>query len=79
MAQKTNDIKSQILAVLAHPEAEDGLYFRNFYQLHEEDTRSAVKGSEVEILEALNDLLQEGQITADESGPEIVFFGVPKK
>lgn len=79
MSLNLSNIKSQILAVLDHPEAEDGLYFRNFYQLHEEDSRASVKGSEVEILEALKQLIKEGQIETDESGEEVIFFRAGKK
>ena len=74
MTQNLDGIKSQIMTVLDHPEAEDGLYFRNFYQLHEEDSRTPVKGSELEILEALKQLIQEGQVDTDESGEEVIFF-----
>lgn len=74
MTENLNDIKTQILTVLEHPEAEDGLYFRNFYQLHEEDARTPVKGSEIEILEALKQLIKEGKVGTDESGEEVVFF-----
>lgn len=74
MSTNLEEIKTQILAVLDHPEAEDGLYFRNFYQLHEEDSRALVKGSEIDILEALKQLIKEGQIHTDETGEEVVFF-----
>ena len=46
-------IKAQILQALAHPEAEEGLYFRNFVHLHEEDEREAVEGDE-EVIQRLN-------------------------
>lgn len=70
----TDAIKQHILAALKHPEAEDGLYFRNFYFLHEEDEREAVPGSEYQILNALRELISEGQVVTDESGEEVVFF-----
>ena len=67
-------IKQNILRSLAHPEAEDGLYFRNFICLHEEDERPSVSGTQVEILDALQELLRDGQVDMDESGPEVIFF-----
>jgi hypothetical protein len=71
---KDNDrIKGEILAALDHPEAEDGLYFRNFYHLHEEDEREPVKGSQEQILEALRELIDEGQVATDETGDEVIF------
>ncbi len=49
-------VKAQILDVLAHPEADEGLYFRNFTQLHEVDERPKVNAEEAEILDALQEL-----------------------
>lgn len=66
-------VKQQILLALKHPEAEEGLYFRNFSDLHEEDERPAVKAEQVLILDALKQLIDEGQVIADESGKEVVF------
>lgn len=73
MAKNKDNVKSQILEALGHPEAEEGLYFRNFWNLHEEDERPKVEGDEVEILDALRELLDEGKILMDESGKEVVF------
>jgi hypothetical protein len=70
-------VKKQILQALAHQEAEEGLYFRNFANLHEEDERDPVEGDEVTILDALKELLHEGKVVADESGDEVV-FALPK-
>lgn len=67
-------IKQQIIDALKHPEAEEGLYFRNFYHLHEADERKPVQGSEVEILDALKDLLVDGAVYQDDSGEELIFF-----
>ena len=66
-------IKSQIIAALSHPEAGDGLYLRNFANLHEEDERDAVMGDEASILKALTELIAEGKVTIDESQGEAVF------
>ena len=66
-------VKDMILVALEHVEAQDGLYFRNFRNLHEEDERPAVEADEIEILDALKELMEEGRVLMDESGPEIVF------
>ena len=66
-------VKEQVLAALKHPEAEEGLYFRNFALLHEEDERPKVIADEVEILDALHALIEEGKVQLDDSGKEVVF------
>lgn len=66
-------VKDQILIVLQHPEADEGLFFRNFAELHEEDERPAVEASEVAILDALRELIEEGKVRIDETGEEVVF------
>ncbi len=67
-------IRAQILAALAHPEAQDGLYFRNLYHLHEEDLRDPVEGTQEEILEELRALIVDKKVRIDESGEEVIFF-----
>jgi hypothetical protein len=67
-------VKAQILAALRHPEAEEGLYFRNFSHLHEEDERPMVEADEVAVLDALRELMDEGLVRMDETGPEAVFY-----
>lgn len=75
MAKGTLDkVKVQILKALQHNEADEGLYFRNFTLLHEEDQRPAVVADEVEILDALKELIDEGKVRMDESGEEVVFI-----
>ena len=74
MDQKKDLIKQQILAALTHPEAEEGLYFRNFTVMHEEDERPMVEGDQLEILEALRELIEESRVRVDETGKEVVFF-----
>jgi hypothetical protein len=65
-------IKDTILKALQHPEAEDGLYFNNLIAVHEEEERPCVEGDEVEILEALRELIQTNQIcTSDKDGNTI--------
>lgn len=78
MANDIEITKRDILEALAHPEASDGLYFRNFAVLHEEDERPAVRGSQVEILEALKLLLTEGQIRINDEEVETIFYLAPQ-
>jgi hypothetical protein len=68
-----NSVKVQILAALDHPEAEEGLYFRNFFHLHEEDERPAVEADQVDVLDALKELIAEGRVLMVEEGEEAVF------
>lgn len=74
MKEKKDLIKQQILEALRHPEAEEGLYFRNFTILHEEDERPIVEGNQLEILEALKELIEAEKVRVDESGKDVVFF-----
>lgn len=69
-------LSAQIISALTHAEAQDGLYFRNLFHLHEEDQRDAVEGEEEEILDALRLLIDQGRVRADESGDEVIFFAV---
>ena len=67
------EVKGQILKALTHPEAEEGLYFRNFYHLHEEDERPAVEARQDLILDALKELISEGRVQMDEGEGEAIF------
>ena len=67
-------VKSEIITALRHPEAEEGLYFRNFTLLHEEDERDPVQAGEVEILDALKELIEEGRVVITEGGDEAIFM-----
>ena len=69
----TEEVKSQVLQALKHDEAEDGLFFRNFFHLHEVDEREPVRASETQLLEALKELVTEGKVKIDDSGDELVF------
>lgn len=69
-----SEVKTQILKALAHPEAQDGLYFRNFSHLHEEDERLPVEAGEEEILEALKELMEEGKVNMDDGKGEAIFY-----
>ena len=67
-------IRSQILSALAHPEAEEGLYFENLIAVHEEEERNAVSGSQIEVLDELKKLIDEGRVGVREEGEALVFF-----
>jgi hypothetical protein len=67
-------IKSQIIAALSHPEADDGLYFNNLRSVFEEEERPVVTGEELDVLDALRELIDQGDVITDDSGPEVVFF-----
>ena len=73
MSSDLNKLKVRIVEALNHPEASDGLYFRNFCNLHEEDERPAVEGEQEEVLDALMELIREGEVTADDSDEEVIF------
>ncbi len=73
MVGDLSDVKLQIIRALEHPEAQEGLYFRNFYALHEEDERPAVEANQVDILDALKELIHEGSVVMEEGGSEAVF------
>lgn len=77
MGHDKNRIKTQILQALSHPEADEGLYFRNFFALHEEDERDPVEGDEEELMDALNELVREGKVCMDSSREEVVFQLAP--
>lgn len=66
-------LKTEILQALSHPEASEGLYFRNFYHLHEEDERAAVDADPTLILAALYDLIDEGKVAVRNEGEEATF------
>ena len=66
-------VKDSIVGALSHSEAEDGLYFRNFFLLHEEDQRPGVKASKKDLLNALNELLEEGIVKVDFDELEVTF------
>jgi len=69
----TTNVKDQIIRALEHPEADEGLYFRNLHYLHEEDDREPVAAPQEEILEALHELIAEGRVSMDSNGQEAIF------
>ncbi len=73
MSADKSSVKEQIVAALEHPEAEEGLYFRNFFHLHEEDERPAVMADQVDVLDALKELIAEGRVVMEEAEDEAVF------
>ncbi len=73
MSHDLTRVKTQIIEALGHPEAGDGLFFRNFQMLHEEDERSAVEGEQVVVLDALRQLIDEGRVRVEEGHKELIF------
>lgn len=76
MSQNENisRIKKEILAALEHPEAEDGLYFNNLTGLYEEEERPPVVGDEIDILDALKELLEEDRIKTMDGETGTIFI-----
>jgi hypothetical protein len=79
MSDALTRVKSQILAALAHPEAQDGLFFRNFQVLHEEDERPAVEGAQEDVLDALKQLIDEGLVRVDDGHKELIFHLIEQR
>ncbi len=74
MAKNLKDIKNTILKALSHQEAEDGLYFRNFFNMHEADERPSVNANKQDIIDALNELITEGKVKLGIFDDEIIFL-----
>lgn len=73
MATDKEEIKHDILTALAHPEAEEGLYLNNLLVVHEEEERRPVRGTQLEVLDALKELIESGKVATDESGEDVIF------
>lgn len=71
--RQLDEIKSEVISALAHQEAEDGLYLRNFSHLHEEDERDPVLADMPYLLAALTELVSEGRVLLDENGGECIY------
>ncbi len=69
--QKT---KQSVLKALSHQEADEGLYFRNFFNMHEADERPRVQGEKEEIIEALNELIKEGKVKLATFDNDVIFL-----
>ena len=67
-------INEELIAALSHPEAEDGLYFENLVTVHEDEERPAVSGDQIEVLNALQRLIEAGTVTVDDSGEKPIFY-----
>lgn len=67
-------IKNQIINALSHPEAENGLYLNNLLVVHEDEERTLVEGSEIEVLDALKELISENKVIMNEEGESVIFY-----
>ena len=74
MKPNLTPIKHQILEALAHPEADEGLYLRNFCNLHETDERTAVEADETILLLALEELVSSGEVKTEKDGEDLIFI-----
>lgn len=74
MTANLDEVKKQVLSSLNHPEAEDGLYLRNFIRLHEEDTRPSILASPDDVVAALNQLVIEGKVVFELGEKDSVVF-----
>lgn len=66
-------IKNQIVQALSHSEAENGLYLDNLRVVHEDEERNPVEGSDIEVLDALKELLSEGIVQMNETSENVIF------
>ncbi|HMO16520.1 MAG TPA: hypothetical protein PKA63_01830 [Oligoflexia bacterium] len=71
--QGQEELKRQVLEALSHPEAEQGLYLNNLQVVHEDEERQAVSGTDIEILDALKELISSGMVMVDDSGESVIF------
>lgn len=67
-------IKEQIISALSHPEAESGLYLNNLLVVHEDEERAPVAGTEIEVLDALKELLELGTVSMNDEGESVIFY-----
>ncbi|MCB0353734.1 MAG: hypothetical protein KDD64_09425 [Bdellovibrionales bacterium] len=73
MNDSLEQLKKDILAALAHPEAEEGLYLENLCVVHQEEERLPVRGNPDEVLIALQLLMEEGKVLARDNGEKVAF------
>ncbi len=74
IATDREQIRTQVIEALAHPEAEEGLYFENLTTIHEDEDRIGVVGNQEEILDVLRELIDEGRVNTDDSGERVIFY-----
>lgn len=66
-------LKDEIILALSHPEAEAGLYLTNLIAVHEDEERPVVSGTDLEVLDALKDLIADGLVEIDDLGENVAF------
>ena len=74
MSKNITEIKQTLRQALKHQEAEDGLYFRNFFNMHEADERPMVKASKEDISKALNELIKENKVKLSSFDDDVIFM-----
>ena len=74
MSNNITEIKQTLIKALTHQEAEDGLYFRNFFNMHEADERPMVKASKDDISKALTELIRENKVKLSNFDDDVIFM-----
>lgn len=74
MSKNLKEIKETLIKALSHQEADDGLYFRNFFNMHEADERPVVNASQEEIILGLNELIKEGSVRLSSFDGDVIFL-----
>ena len=74
MSKNITEIKQTLIQALKHQEAEDGLYFRNFFNMHEADERPMVKASKEDISKSLNELIKENKVKLSSFDDDVIFM-----
>ena len=74
MSNSITEIKQTLIKALTHQEAEDGLYFRNFFNMHEADERPMVKASKEDISKALTELIRENKVKLSNFDDDVIFM-----
>jgi hypothetical protein len=73
MSNKHASLENEILEVLQHSEAEDGLYFQNFTIVHESEERQPIQSSDTDLIRALENLIIKKQVTMGAMDGKVIF------
>ncbi len=73
MSNKHASLENEILEVLQHSEAEDGLFFQNFTIVHESEERQPIQSSDTDLIRALENLIVKKQVTMGAMDGKVIF------
>jgi hypothetical protein len=73
MSNKHASLENEILEVLQHSEAEDGLFFQNFTIVHESEERQPIQSSDTDLIRALENLIIKKQVTMGAMDGKVIF------